>query len=61
MKVEPQGDGVRLELDGEDLRLLRRALERALFIDTPMDEQPAILSFCTRALESLPPLPARPR
>ena len=61
MKVEPQGEGVRLELDADELRLLRRALERALFIDTPLDEQPAILSFCSRALEVLPPLPARPR
>ena len=55
MKVERKGPAVHLELDGSELALLRLALERALFIDTPLDRQADILSFCTRALEQLPP------
>ena len=54
MKVEPEGDVVRIELRGPELRLLRRALERASFIDTPMSEQAEIAAFCARALEALP-------
>ncbi len=54
MKVEREGDLVRLVLDLREVRLLRRALERASFIDTPMSEQAAIAAFCARALESLP-------
>jgi hypothetical protein len=48
------GGGIRLELTADEVRLLRLALERASFIDTPASEQPAILSFCSRALEALP-------
>jgi hypothetical protein len=54
MKVERSGDVVRVELVGPELRLLRRALERASFIDTPAHEQAEILAFCTRALDALP-------
>jgi hypothetical protein len=54
MNVHPQGDAITLELDASEVRLLRRALERASFIDTPASEQPAIVAFCTRALEKLP-------
>ena len=54
MKVEQKGRTVTLELDESDLPLLRLALERALFIDTPPEQQGAILTFCTRALELLP-------
>jgi hypothetical protein len=54
MRVERQGDGVRIELSGAEVRLLRRALERASFIDTPVSEQAEIAAFCTRALEALP-------
>lgn len=54
MKVERDGDAVRIELRGPELRLLRRALERASFIDTPMSEQAEIAAFCARALETLP-------
>jgi hypothetical protein len=57
MKVEHDGDGVRLSFDGRELRLLRRALERALFIDTPVTEQEEIAAFCSRTLESLPARP----
>jgi hypothetical protein len=46
--------GVRLELSAEETRLLRLALERASFIDTPAADQSAILGFCSRGLEALP-------
>jgi hypothetical protein len=58
MKVERDGDKVRIELDDQDLQMLRRALERASFIDTPVSEQAAIANFCARALDLLP-LPPR--
>jgi hypothetical protein len=54
MNIEKAGDGVRLELSRAELRLLRRALERASFIDTRPEEQAEILTFCQRALEALP-------
>jgi hypothetical protein len=54
MKVQHGGDTVILELSGAEVRLLRRALERASFIDTPPHEQSDILAFCSRALEQLP-------
>ena len=54
MNVEQKGRTVQIELDESELPLLRMALERALFIDTPPEQQGAILSFCTRALELLP-------
>ena len=54
MRIERQGDGVRIELNGAEVRLLRRALERASFIDTPVSEQAEIAAFCARALEALP-------
>jgi len=53
MRVQRDGETVRLELDRREVQLLRRALERASFIDTPASEQPAIQNFCTRALEAL--------
>jgi hypothetical protein len=54
MKVEHEGDTVRLEVTAAELRLLRRALERASFIDTPPGEQAEIAAFCARALDALP-------
>ena len=54
MKVDRQGESVRIEITADELRLLRRALERASFIDTPVAEQAEIATFCGRALESLP-------
>jgi len=54
MKIERQGDGVRIELGKAEVGLLRRALERASFIDTPVSEQAEIAAFCARALEALP-------
>jgi hypothetical protein len=61
MKVENDGDVVRVELRGPELRLLRRALERASFIDTPMSEQAEIAAFCARALENLAKADRSPR
>jgi len=52
--IERAGDRVRMDLSGDELRLLRRALERASFIDTPAAEQGDIQAFCARALEALP-------
>jgi hypothetical protein len=57
MQVEREGQSVRISLTLAELRLLRRALERASFIDTPVTEQADIASFCARALDALP-LPA---
>jgi hypothetical protein len=54
MRIERNGDVIRVELVGPELRLLRRALERASFIDTPAHEQAEIAAFCARALEALP-------
>ena len=55
MDVERAGDGgLRIALTRDEAHLLRRALERALFIDTPAAEQPAILAFCSQVLEALP-------
>lgn len=54
MKVERDGDSMRLILDLREVTLLRHALERASFIDTPVSEQAAIAAFCARVLESLP-------
>ncbi len=53
MKVERDGDDVRLVLTKVELKWLRRALERASFVDTPVAEQGDIASFCAAALEKL--------
>jgi hypothetical protein len=54
MKIERDADLVRLVLDRREVGLLRHALERASFIDTPVNEQAAIAAFCARVLEGLP-------
>lgn len=54
MKVERTAELIRIELTPSELLLLRRALERASFIDTPVSEQAEIVAFCARALEALP-------
>jgi len=53
VKVERDADGVRITLVGTELKLMQRALEKALFIDIPRDEQPAVATFCNKALEML--------
>jgi hypothetical protein len=54
VEVRRDGETVIVQLAGRELLLLRRALERASFIDTPASEQGEIAAFCTRALEALP-------
>jgi hypothetical protein len=53
MKVTKEKDGVQIHVDERELKLLRRALERASYIDTPPGEQEAILAFCARAIDLL--------
>lgn len=53
MHVERSEKEIRLVLTPTELHLLQRALERASFIDTPVDEQADIATFCARALEAL--------
>ena len=53
MRVERNGQEVKLVLTARETHLLMRALERASFIDTPVTEQSEIQGFCARALEVL--------
>ncbi len=53
MKVERVKDSRVVTLDPREVVLLRHALERALFIDTPVQEQEAIQGFATRLLDAL--------
>jgi hypothetical protein len=55
MRVEQSEKETRLVLTAAELHLLRRALERASFIDTPVAEQADIATFCARALDALRP------
>ncbi len=65
MRIDLEGPSARLTLDRNEIRLLRYALERASFIDTPASEQLKIASFCSTALDLLSraertrPLPKR--
>jgi hypothetical protein len=54
MRIDLAGPSACLTLDRNELRLLRLALERASFIDTPPSEQQRIASFCSTALDLLP-------
>jgi hypothetical protein len=54
MQVQRDGQAVKLHLSSRETYLLRRALERASLMDTPVTEQAEILTFCARALEALP-------
>ena len=54
MELEAAPDGrIRLVLTTRETHLLKRALERASFIDTPVGEQEEIAVFCARVLEAL--------
>ena len=53
MKLSRSGKETQITLDDRELALLKRALERASFIDTPVAEQEAILTFAGKALEEL--------
>ena len=63
MNVEASGEAVHIALSTKEARLLRWALERALFIDTPANEQPAIAALASRLLEALAPsgAPSKPQ
>jgi hypothetical protein len=52
--VESQGDETRLLLGRDEVKLLRGALERASFIDTPPKELPNVVAFAARLLDALP-------
>lgn len=53
MKLERRDGSFLIALDQRDAALLRHTLERALFIDTPVQEQEAIASFAARLLDAL--------
>ncbi len=53
MIIEREGGNVRVVLDPREVNLLRHALERALFIDTPVGDQEAIMTFSNRLLDAL--------
>jgi hypothetical protein len=53
MNIERSGSTLRVVLNEDETRLLRFALERALFIDTPAKEQAGIAAFCSKALDLL--------
>jgi hypothetical protein len=53
MDIQRTTEGIRITLSRAEAHLLRRALERASFIDTPAAEQPDILTFCSQVLETL--------
>jgi len=48
----PQG-GLKLELDAREARLMRYLAERATFVDTPPEEQEAILQLAEQILAAL--------
>ena len=53
MEVARQGQQLKLLLEPAELQLLRRALERASFVDTPAAEQTEIQDFCEALLKAL--------
>jgi len=55
MKISKEGGRTTIALDDREVQLLRYALERASFVDTPVEEQEAILDFSGRALDQLGP------
>ncbi|MCI0340551.1 MAG: hypothetical protein L0216_05295 [Planctomycetales bacterium] len=55
MKVDPEpGGGARVVLTAREVLLLRTALERASFVDTPVQLQGPTLDFAERLLKALP-------
>ena len=60
MKVEQQGQLTTIVLTHSEVTLMQRVLERASFIDTPVEEQARIAAFAARALEQLAGLPDPP-
>jgi hypothetical protein len=47
------GGGLKLELDAREARLLRYLAERAMFVDTPPEEQESILQLVEQILAAL--------
>jgi hypothetical protein len=57
MRIDRSSELTTIVLTETEVRLLRFVLERASFIDTPVEEQAAISAFASRALEDLAPRP----
>ncbi len=55
MQIDRDGEAIKITLTPQELHLLKRAIERASFVDTPVSEQPEILAFCSRVLEAIGP------
>ena len=53
MKTNRDGDTLALHLNPDDVALLRLALKRATFEDTPTDRQNEILDFAVELLRQL--------
>jgi hypothetical protein len=53
VKVAKADGKTTLTLEAKEVELLRAALERASFIDTPPEKQEAILEFAAKALEQI--------
>jgi hypothetical protein len=52
MKCKPTADGgLRLEIEASETAVFRYLVERASFLDTPPDQQEAILRMVERILE----------
>ena len=51
-EMTPEGH-LRLELDAREMRLLKYLAERATFVDTPPEEQSAILRLAEQILAAL--------
>ena len=61
MKVENSaGGGATIALEGREVEVMRLALERASFIDTPPDRQDEILHFAEELLNALAPPSRKP-
>lgn len=61
MKVEKiASGGVTVTLEGKEVDLMRLALERASFIDTPPDRQDEILRFADDLLRAIAREPRKP-
>lgn len=57
MKTSRLDGTTTITLDDRELRLMRAALQRATFMDTPPEQQEAILEFAAKALDQLERLP----
>ena len=54
------GGGAAIALDAKEVEVMRLALERATFIDTPPGRQDEILRFAEDLLRALAPPPSKP-